>query len=134
MTTQVSSAGRFSRNRRGSAMKTVIWVLVGLAVVGLLVCGGAGYGLLAWTSSIVEDAAQEAFADHPLVQKEIGQWQSSSANIMKGGKYGRELDASAVALDVQGSEGTTTLIILNIDEDGYDRAFLETDHGRVELE
>ncbi|TWT32158.1 hypothetical protein [Blastopirellula retiformator] len=137
MSQPVSIAARSILNRRGAANKVLIYVLVGLGVVGvlgLLACGGAAYGFLAWSAAIVEEAAEETFAEHPLVQQEIGDWQSADVNIMKGGEYGQELNGSAVAVELEGSEGSAVLVILNLDQDGYERAFLETDHGRVELD
>jgi hypothetical protein len=88
-----------------------LWILGGLGLGGLLVCGCCG-GFMMFGLSQVNNAMMQEVAGHPAIAQHIGEIQSMTMNVIA---TGEETDkrgdgVSVLVYDVKGSKGSGKLL------------------------
>jgi hypothetical protein len=90
---------------------TWLWILGGLGLAGLLVCGCCG-GFMMFGMSQLSGALEEEVAGHPAIEQHIGDIQSTSLNLTATGEETNKRGGgkSVMVYDVKGSTGNGQLI------------------------
>jgi hypothetical protein len=92
-----------------------IWFLGGIAVAGILAvvcCGGVGIFGFTFGTKVIGDELKKEVADHPEVQKHLGEVESVSMNLMASGEEGQKRPGQQVLVfDAKGSAGSGQFIV-----------------------
>jgi hypothetical protein len=87
------------------------WLLGGLGVAGLVVCGCCG-GFFMFSMSQVTRVMREEVEGHPAIAEHIGEIQSMSTNVIATGEETEKRGGgkSVLVVDVKGSKGSGKLL------------------------
>jgi hypothetical protein len=87
-----------------------IWLIAGLGLGGLLICGCCG-GVMMFGLSAASGALEDEVADHPAIQQNIGEIQSLSMNLTATGEEQQKGSGkNVIVYDVKGSAASGQLI------------------------
>ncbi|WP_372725529.1 hypothetical protein [Novipirellula sp.] len=103
-------AGQQPPPPQSNTWKWVIGIILGVCVVGGLVCCGGAYFMFRMGQGMMADMITQEVAANPVIQEHIGEIQSAELNLAATGEAGQN-EPGTLAFDIVGSKGSGVLEI-----------------------
>lgn len=111
------------------------WKILFGSAVAIAICVLIGLGIRISSNLHLCAVAKQAFADDPVLQREIGDWSSCSIIGLVRDQHDPSPDVTGVMYQVEGTKGSCVLLVaFFIKSDNIQAASIVTDSEAIELE